>query len=94
MLKAGNRVHFEPDNCHVEHIRTGTITPIAEVNGTFELGVWVPKLPSVRSRSSNEASHLRHVASRSGLQLQNRFAALNEDPDDNKMSGFAWPSSS
>ena len=43
MLKAGNRVHFETGNCYVEHVRTGVRTEIQEKNGTFEVGIWVPK---------------------------------------------------
>ena len=56
MLKAGNRVHFESGNCYIESVRTGKRIPIAEKNGTFELGVWVPKsreqLPSVGARGA------------------------------------------
>ena len=43
MLRAGNRVHFEPGNCYVQHVATGRITPIEEKAGTFEIGVWIPK---------------------------------------------------
>merc|ERR1711888_188641 len=43
MLKAGNRVHFETGNCYVEHMSTGVRTEIQEKNGTFEVGIWVPK---------------------------------------------------
>ena len=43
MLKAGNRVHFEPGNCYVQHMASGRITPIEEKAGTFEIGVWIPK---------------------------------------------------
>ena len=43
MLKAGNRVHFEAGNSYIEHVRTGKRTRIEEKNGTFEVGVWVPK---------------------------------------------------
>ena len=43
MLKAGNRVHFETGNCYIEHVRTGVKTRIQEKNGTFEVGIWVPK---------------------------------------------------
>ena len=42
MLKPGDRVHFEPGNCYVEHIGTGRVTPITEKNDMFEIGVWVP----------------------------------------------------
>ena len=54
MLKAGNRVHFEPGNCYVEHIGTGRVTPIIERNGMFEIGVWVPS--AGRSREVPEES--------------------------------------
>ena len=43
MIRAGNRVHFESGLCYIEHIRTGRRTPIAEKNGTFEVGIWVPR---------------------------------------------------
>ena len=43
MLKAVNRVHFETGNCYIEHVRTGVRTEIQEKNGTFEVGIWVPK---------------------------------------------------
>ena len=43
MIKAGNRVHFESGLCYIEHIRTGKRTPIVEKNGTFEVGIWVPR---------------------------------------------------
>ena len=52
MLKAGNRVHFETGNCYVEQIATGRVTRIDEKQGTFEIGIWVPK--PTRERSSNE----------------------------------------
>ena len=42
MLKAGNSVHFELGNCYIEHVQSGTITPIVEKDGTFEVGIWVP----------------------------------------------------
>ena len=51
MLIAGNRVHFERGNCYIESERTGHRTPIVERNGTFEVGVWVPK--SCDSQSSS-----------------------------------------
>ena len=43
LLEAGNRVHFEPGNCYVEHVRSGTRTKIIERNGAFEVGFWVPR---------------------------------------------------
>ena len=44
MLEAGNRVHFEPGNCYIEHMTTGARTNIIEKNGSYEIGFWVPKL--------------------------------------------------
>ena len=43
LLEAGNRVHFEPGDCYVEHIRSGVRTDIIERNGAFEVGFWVPR---------------------------------------------------
>ena len=43
LLEAGNRVHFERGNCYVEHVKSGAKTDIAERNGSFEVGFWVPK---------------------------------------------------
>ena len=42
MVQAGNRVHFERDNCYIQHIATGRVTPMLEVNGGYEIGLWVP----------------------------------------------------
>ena len=79
MLKAGNKVHFEKDICYIENDHTGMRTPIQEVAGTFEIGVWVPKLPEKRVKWSHPIS------------TSNSFAVLEEDSDgdDEKMSGFA-----
>ena len=54
MLKAGNRVHFETGNCYIEHVPTGVRTEILEKNGTFEVGIWVPK--SGNQQRCNEVS--------------------------------------
>ena len=43
LMEAGNRVHFEPGNCYVEHIETSVKTKILEKNGAFEVGFWVPR---------------------------------------------------
>ena len=43
LLEAGNRVHFERGNCYVEHVKSRARTDIAEKDGTFEVGFWVPK---------------------------------------------------
>ena len=53
MLKSGNKVHFEPGNCYVQQMTTGKKTKIEEKNGTFEIGLWVPKS---RSRSGAEVT--------------------------------------
>ena len=81
MLNAGNKVHFEKDNCYIENKRTGVRTPIQEVDGTFEIGVWVPKMPETRVRWA------------APIETRNSFAVL-EEADDEKMSGFAWQNSS
>ena len=77
MLNAGNKAHFEKDNCYIENTRTGVCTPIQEVDGTFEIGVWVPKMLE------------RRIKWASPIETRNSFAVL-EDEDDDKMSGFAW----
>ena len=41
MVKAGNRVHFERDNCYIENVRTGKRTLMQERNGAYEIGVWI-----------------------------------------------------
>ena len=43
LLEAGNKVHFERGNCYVEHVKSKIRTNIAERNGAFEVGFWVPK---------------------------------------------------
>ena len=57
MLKAGNRVHFEAGNCYIEHVRTGVRTEIQEKNGTFEVGIWVPKSGNQRQRNGVNGNH-------------------------------------
>ena len=82
MLRAGNKVHFEKDNCYIENNHTGMRTPIQEVAGTFEIGVWVPKLLEKRVKWA------------SPISTSNSFAVLDEDEEeDEKMSGFAWQDS-
>ena len=68
MLRAGNRVHFESGNCFIEHVKTGKRTPIEERNGTFEVGVWVPKarqranrVTATKRASVEEPSNLSFV---------------------------------
>ena len=67
MLRAGNVVHFEPDNCYVQHMQTGAKTLIEEKNGTFEVGVWVriPGSPVQKTGST--------------IATANRFQALQEE---------------
>ena len=43
LLEAGNKVHFERGNCYVEHTKSKIRTDIAERNGAFEVGFWIPK---------------------------------------------------
>ena len=43
LLEAGNRVHFERGNCYVEHVKSKIRTNIAERNGAFEVGFWIPR---------------------------------------------------
>ena len=43
MIRAGNCVHFESGNCYIEHVASGRRAPMVENNGTFEVGLWVPK---------------------------------------------------
>ena len=54
MLEAGNRVHFEPGNCYIEHMTTGARARIVERNGSYEIGFWVPK---VRANTGEECSN-------------------------------------
>ena len=78
MLKAGNRVHFETGNSYIEDVRTGRRTKIEEKQGTFEVGIWVPKShkgcnliqsrrnsnPVVCQAPSNQASSCNSIQSR------------------------------
>ena len=52
LLEAGNRVHFEPGNCYVEHVKSRTRTKIIERNGAFEVGFWVPRAPANKKGQS------------------------------------------
>ena len=33
----------KPHLCFIKHVKTGKVTKIVEKNGTFEVGIWVPK---------------------------------------------------
>ena len=46
LLEAGNRVHFEPGNCYVEHIKSKVRSDIVERGGAFEVGFWVLRAPT------------------------------------------------
>ena len=60
LLEAGNRVHFERGNCYVEHVKSKVRTNIAEQNGAFEVGFWVPKAQeNQREDTRNEAGFHR-----------------------------------
>ena len=54
LMEAGNRVHFEPGNCYVEHIKTRVKTGIIEKNGAFEVGFWVPRATRDQARRTSE----------------------------------------
>ena len=54
MARAGNRVQFESGNCYIEHIASGRRTLVIENNGTYEVGMWVPK--SVRKDGVQQVS--------------------------------------
>ena len=43
ILLAGHSVHFERGNCYIKNQRTGNRNPIVEKQGSFEIGLWVPK---------------------------------------------------
>ena len=43
VLLAGNTVHFESGNSYIDNGWTGNRTPIIEKQGSFEIGLWVPK---------------------------------------------------
>ena len=64
MLRAGNSVHFESGNCYIEHLPTGKRTSIEEKNGTFEVGVWVPKACTHTSSISASKKQVQFVSSR------------------------------
>ena len=87
MLKAGNRVHFEPGNCYVEHIASGRRTKIEEKEGTYEIGVWIPNVPA-RARAPNPSASV-HPGNAKPVVLHNRFDALVENDSDHDM-GFVW----
>ena len=77
MLRAGNRVHFEEGNCYIEHIRTGKRTVVLEKNGTFEVGIWVPKaspMPvqqlSVPREQQSQQNRVAITATQQGFRRQ------------------------
>ena len=45
MVQVGNMVHFERGNCYIQHLETGTVTPMLEKKGGFEIGLWVESGP-------------------------------------------------
>ena len=47
IVKAGNCVHFESGNCYIENRHTGKRIWMEEKNGTYEVGLWVPKHSAV-----------------------------------------------
>ena len=68
MLKAGNRVHFESGNCYIEHVASGRVTEMIERDGTYEIGVWVPRVRQVKSVKP-------------AVAVSNRFDALSAPAD-------------
>ena len=93
IVKAGNRVHFEKGNSYVQNIRTGKKTTIQERAGTFEVGVWVPRVQAAKHNANSSV----HSMVNNPVKLQNKYAVLEagEHPDDledqrhTKMMGFA-----
>ena len=53
LLEAGNRVHFEPGNCYVEHITTRVKTKIIDKGWAFEVGFWVPRTEKAEPENEN-----------------------------------------
>ena len=42
MVQNDNIVHFERGNSYIQHKATGKKTPMKEVRGAYEIGIWVP----------------------------------------------------
>ena len=104
MLRAGQCVHFESGNCYIRDTKTGRVTSMEEKNGTFEVGIWVPRpagqangtlvdaKSAGQSLGSVSASFRGSVsACRSrGVSTHNRFDALEAREEETvcKMPGF------
>ena len=43
VVKAGNRVVFDPTGSYIEHALTGEVTPLIEQRGLYKLKIWVPR---------------------------------------------------
>ena len=98
MLRAGQCVHFETGNCYIRDMKSGQVTKMEEKNGTFEVGIWVPRLASssmpecaqsecqsLGAVSRSVAVSRRQPVSASqtrAISTSNRFSALEEDECD------------
>ena len=102
MLRAGQSVHFEVGNCYIRDTKTGQTTKIEEKNGSFEVGIWVPRhVSEVRSmakctmhescgQSLGAVSRSAAVSRQRSVSVHNRFSALRECDEEVpcKMPGF------
>ena len=93
MLKAGQCVHFQTGNCYIQDLRTGKKTVMEEKNGTFEVGIWVPRTgarASQPTKTTGMNQSLGAVNANRVISTHNRFSVLESDNDDAvcKMSGF------
>ena len=94
MLKSGNKVHFEPGLCYIEHIKTGKRTPIIERNGAFEVGLWVPR---ARKQQSQQAAcqsvepGKQRTKSASASCPTNASDSVFQRPDRERLQGMARP---
>ena len=78
IIKTGNVVHFETDNCYVQDTQTGAKTIIQERGGSFEMGLWVPKKACRPIQRVSAADQPRQSSTNSS---SNRFACLAEDDE-------------
>ena len=95
MINAGNAVHLEKGNCYLQNLRTGSKIRIEERNGTFELGMWVPKNNKV-VQQVQVMNQVGNVVSSSmwnqntmnaKIAVSNRFNALSERDEDGRNQG-------
>ena len=93
MLKAGQCVHFQTGNCYMQDLRTGKKTVMEQKNGTFEVGIWVPRTetrPSQPVKRASVSQSLGAVNANQVISTHNRFSVLEGIDDDAvcKMPGF------